>query len=96
MISIEEVTHLAKLVRVGLTDEEKRRFQKDLESILAYVSEIKQAVGDAPHTLPSHRNVFREDGEPHEAGIYTEALLRPAPSREGNYIKVKKVLEQGR
>lgn len=37
-------------------------------------------------------NVMREDGEPHESGLYTEKLLSAAPQREGQYIKVKKIL----
>ena len=38
------------------------------------------------------RNVMREDANPHESGIYTEKMLEQAPAREGNYIKVKKIL----
>lgn len=96
MISIAEVEHLAKLAKVGMTDGEKKELQKDLERILDYVSEIKEVVGDVPQELPSHRNVFREDVEPHETGKFTEDILNLSPAREGNYIKVKKVLEQGR
>ena len=37
-------------------------------------------------------NVMREDVNPHESGLYTEKILEQAPTREGNYIKVKKIL----
>ena len=37
-------------------------------------------------------NVMREDKDPHEAGLYTEKILEQAPAREGDYIKVKKIL----
>ncbi len=96
MISIEEVEHLAKLARIGMNDDEKKELQKDLERILDYVSEIKEVSGEAPSHLSEHRNVFREDGKPHETGNYTEDILSLAPARAENYIKVKKVLEQGR
>ncbi len=37
-------------------------------------------------------NVMREDSNPHESGKYTETLLKAAPQREGQYVKVKKIL----
>ncbi len=36
---------------------------------------------------------MRDDADPHEAGLYTEDLLKAAPGRDGNYVKVKKILE---
>src|SRR3990167_9519093 len=96
MITFEEVEHLAKLARIGMTDEEKRELQKDLERILDYVSEIKEVSEKIETVVSEHRNVFREDGNPHETGKFTEDILNLAPARVGNYIKVKKVLEQGR
>ncbi|MDO8561924.1 MAG: Asp-tRNA(Asn)/Glu-tRNA(Gln) amidotransferase subunit GatC [bacterium] len=41
------------------------------------------------------RNVLREDENPHEGGIYTEALMKAAPARVGNRIAVKQVLKRG-
>ncbi len=35
---------------------------------------------------------MREDGVGHDSGIHTEALLSAVPAREGNYLKVKKIL----
>jgi Asp-tRNA(Asn)/Glu-tRNA(Gln) amidotransferase C subunit len=35
---------------------------------------------------------MREDVIVNKAGEYTEKLLGNAPSREGNYLKVKKIL----
>lgn len=96
MISIEEVEHLANLARIGMTDDEKRELQKDLERILGYVSEIKEVSEKAEIAVSEDRNVMREDGVSHENGMFTESLLSQAPFREKNYIKVKKVLEQGR
>ena len=104
MIIFEEVEHLAKLARIGMTDDEKRELQKDLERILDYVSEIKE-VSDSTSSpqaeksevvISEHRNVMRDDEQPHETGMYTEDILNLAPARAGNYIKVKKVLKEGR
>ena len=96
MISYKEVEHLAELARIGMTEKEKRELQKDLERILEYVSVIQKVSADIEMVLPEHRNVMREDGIPHEPGIYSEAILSQAPDRKENYIRVKKVLKEGR
>jgi Asp-tRNA(Asn)/Glu-tRNA(Gln) amidotransferase C subunit len=38
------------------------------------------------------RNVMREDEEPFEAGLNTEAILSQAPKCRGDYFVVKKIL----
>lgn len=91
----EEVLKLAKLARIEVSDDEAEAFSKDFEAILGYVGEIKQAnlgsiePGKEDFAL---RNVMREDEDPHESGVHTEALLAEAPAREGGYVKVKKIL----
>jgi Asp-tRNA(Asn)/Glu-tRNA(Gln) amidotransferase C subunit len=65
-----------------------------LERILAFVDELKEA--DAPSQeevlVGEVRNVLRDDVELHKGGEYTEKILKNAPSREGDYIKVKNIL----
>jgi len=91
----EKVLNLAKLARVELGDEEAESLSHDFDAILNYVGEVGSVkvlplVSDSQgETL---RNIMREDGEPHELGLYTEKLLAQAPEREGDYIKVKKIL----
>lgn len=91
----EEVLKLAKLARIEVTDAEAESLTKEIDSILNYVSEIKSV--STEHQQPTTndfalKNVFREDKEPHTSGAYTEVLLNQAPSREGSYFKVKKIL----
>lgn len=94
MISREEVKKLAGLARIELTDKEVENLQKDMERILGYVSEIGRA--EVPKGLaqevPAHHNVFRDDSEPHGAGIFTEKLLQQTPKRKDDYVQVKKIL----
>lgn len=93
MIGKEDIEKLALLVRISVSDEEKETFTKEIESILEYVSEIQSFSGDTVEKVAGENyNVFREDGEPHESGVYTEILLAQAPQREGEYVKVKKIL----
>ncbi|MGB3922150.1 MAG: Asp-tRNA(Asn)/Glu-tRNA(Gln) amidotransferase subunit GatC [Minisyncoccia bacterium] len=94
----EKIIKLANLSRIRLGDGDAEKLSNEFDKILAYVSEVKGAVKksakrekrSADEFLP--RNVLRSDGPPHEKGIFTEALLGQAPSREKNYIKVKKIL----
>lgn len=88
----EDIDRLAKLSRLALTDEEKEKIALEFDSILGYVSEIeKVSVGERVLEAGALRNVMREDGEPHESGLYTEAILNDAPDTEDGYLKVKQV-----
>ena len=94
MIDESDVRRLALLARVALDDDEAAALQRDCAAILAYVSELERvaaAEGENEDGGPL-RNVLREDAAPRESGSYTEALLSAAPVRQGNYIRVKKIL----
>jgi aspartyl-tRNA(Asn)/glutamyl-tRNA(Gln) amidotransferase subunit C len=92
----EEVLKLAKLARIDLSDTEATNLSREIESILDYVSQVKGATKATSNKLEANsfavRNVMREDTDPHESGIHTESLLAEAPARDGNYLKVKKIL----
>ncbi len=90
----QDVIRLGGLARIELTDTEAESFALEITSILGYVSEITDITGDAApeKKVGALYNVMREDGEPHAPGIYTEDLLNAAPEREGQYVKVKKIL----
>src|SRR4051812_2489392 len=92
----DKVLSLAKLSRVKISDEEAESLSHEFEAILNYVGEVKaisiaKGVKKNPKDFPVH-TVMREDIDAHEGGIYTEKILQEAPSREGDYIKVKKIL----
>jgi aspartyl-tRNA(Asn)/glutamyl-tRNA(Gln) amidotransferase subunit C len=90
----EDISALADLARIELSEAEIERFSREFDDILDYVSAIKGLAGkaDAP-AVGTHFNVFREDRDPLPADMYTEALLEAAPLRHGRYLKVKKVLK---
>ena len=90
-----EIEQIAELARLSLKPEEKKKFQKEIESILAYVEQLKTVPTD--HVEPtSHvlnlKNVFREDTVK-PCDIHEE-ILKHAPQREGNFFKVPKIIEQ--
>jgi aspartyl-tRNA(Asn)/glutamyl-tRNA(Gln) amidotransferase subunit C len=93
MISGDEVKKLANLARMKLTPEEEQSLSKDMGNILEYVHQIqKVSAGDEDRDMSAIRNIMRDDAMPHESGLHTEELLAEAPEREGNYVKVKKIL----
>lgn len=94
MIGKDDVKKLAELSRLELTPKEMNELSKDIESILAYVSELTEIATKEPvNETGALRNVMRKDEKPHESGIFTDVLLKAAPNREKNYFKVKKILK---
>ncbi len=91
MIEIKDIEKLSQLARIHLAPEEKDSLAKEIDSILAYVAQI-QSAGNATKSEDYQRNVMRDDDSPHESAAFTAKLLEAAPSRQGDYFKVKKIL----
>ena len=94
MISKNDVKKLAILSRVEVADNELEDVAAEIESILAYVGQINTASASLADSVEDYSlvNVMREDSNPHTTGENTEILLNSAPQREGQYVKVKKIL----
>ncbi|MBX4191511.1 MAG: Asp-tRNA(Asn)/Glu-tRNA(Gln) amidotransferase subunit GatC [Candidatus Doudnabacteria bacterium] len=92
-ISTEEVNRIAKLARLSFDDEQKQKLQHELSAILEYVDQLKQ-VGDKVSTEvydEETMNLMREDVV--EERTSPEEFLKQSPAREGNFVKVKSILE---
>ena len=93
--SEKEIEELAKLARLGLTSREKALLSHELGEILSYV-EILQEVdtNGVPETsqVENSKNITREDRKK-DALTTVNSRLANTPQKEGNYIKVRKVLE---
>jgi aspartyl-tRNA(Asn)/glutamyl-tRNA(Gln) amidotransferase subunit C len=92
MISKEEVQHVAKLARLGLTPEEVEKFQQELSSILDYIEKLKavEVAGVEPLSHPFDLvNVGRSDEAKPFVG--QEKLLSLAPAEKKGYLKVKSI-----
>ena len=94
MATKEEVQKLAQLARISVADEELAKFTEEFDSILAYVGKLNELAIDTKTTgtLPAQRNVFREDGVPHETGVHTETLVEAFPEKAGNLLEVKQII----
>ena len=94
-INKQEVEYLAKLARVGLTDAEITKYQKDLGDILGYVEKLNEVNTDNVEPMASGisaKNVVREDKVETVEGTPAE-VLSEAPEKEDGFIKVKSVFE---
>ncbi len=94
-MNIRDIEKLAALSRIDLQEGEKKSLLAEMGAILNYVNQVKEAAAFAADNMeekPYSRNIWREDANPHESGIFTDVLLASAPARHGQYIKVKKIL----
>jgi len=92
MVGKEEIKNLAGLARMKLSENEAEDFTKELDSILDYVSQIKDSTTEDIEVVPILRNIMRDDVPKNADSEYTEDILNNAPAREGNFLKVKKIL----
>lgn len=89
-----DVEHVAKLARLGLSEEEKKLFAEQLSAILEYADILKKLdtknVPPTSHAIPM-KNVLREDEVvPCEN---PEDILANAPEEEKHMFRVPRILE---
>ncbi|MES2409303.1 MAG: Asp-tRNA(Asn)/Glu-tRNA(Gln) amidotransferase subunit GatC [Patescibacteria group bacterium] len=92
MISKTDIEKLASLSRLALTEQEKDSFSNEIGAILGYVSNINSLVSNDNVPVYIQKNILREDDVLHKTGECTGKLIANAPEREGNFVKVKKIL----
>lgn len=88
----EEVRHVAFLARVGVTDEDVTRYQKDLSGVLAYFEELNAVNTDDVEPIghiTGMTNVFRSDvAEDTDIDVKAD-IIKNMPETKDGYIKVK-------
>lgn len=93
-LSREEVLHIALLARVGVTDADVEKFREQLSNILENFEALRHVdAADVPPTAQSLalKNVIREDRV--APSLSQSDVLANAPQREGEFFKIKAVLE---
>lgn len=92
------IEKLATLSRISVSPKEQKALKTDIDSILSYIEQIQEisveGITEEGVGISNLRNVMREDGEPHETGIYTKELLNEVPSVKDGYVEVKKIIDQ--
>lgn len=93
VLSEEEVEHIAWLARIELSEEEKKLFTQQFNTIIDYFHILDEAdtegVKPTLHVLDMN-NVFREDKV--ENSMPADAALANAPRKEKGYFKAPKIV----
>ena len=90
MIDRDQVLHVARLARLGLSDEEVERMSSELSTILDHIEKIGElddldGVEPTSHVIEL-QNVLRPD-EPRESWP-RERILEPAPDSDDDSFRV--------
>lgn len=101
MISKEEVKHIAKLARLGLTEKELKEMQKELSKILDYIEKLKKVdiekVSAISYSFISGLSKLKENQARKDVVINFDKkvknikLLEQAPQTEQGFLKVKSI-----
>ncbi len=93
----DEVRRVAKLCRIGLSDEEIERLRGEMTSLIAEVSVLQSinTIGIEPtgHAVEEVHSVMRDDTP--RIALSVVDVLSNAPRREGDYFRVPAVMDNG-
>ncbi len=92
-VTIKDVEYIAKLARLEYSDDEKKIFTEQFNTILAYIDKLNELNTDEIEPL-SHvielSNVMREDEV--KPSLPVDEVLKNAPSKTDSFFKVPKVI----
>ncbi len=94
-LSREEVLHISRLARVGVTDADVDKMREQLSNILENFEILSEVNTDGvPPTAQSValQNVIRDDAV--EPSLSQADVLANAPRQEADFFKVNAVLEE--
>ncbi len=88
-----EIKKVAYLARIKLTEEEEEYFEKQLQSILSFVEQLKEVdtEGIEPFLPPFEETPLRNDDPVRD--FDPSLLLKQAPESEDNFFVVPRVVE---
>ena len=106
MVSDKDVSYVAELAHLELTEEERARMLKDLNSILGYIDRLSEL--DTSDVEPMAQVASRYGERAEEGARFGDAMradeLRPclpreeamqnAPASDGTFFKVPKFIER--
>jgi aspartyl-tRNA(Asn)/glutamyl-tRNA(Gln) amidotransferase subunit C len=91
----EEVLHVARLARVGLTEADVEKFQQQLSTIIDHFDVLRRVdttgVEPTTHTLPLVGVMGDDEPRP---SLSPEEVLANAPLEHDGYLRVRAVLDE--
>jgi aspartyl-tRNA(Asn)/glutamyl-tRNA(Gln) amidotransferase subunit C len=93
-VDAKTVRDIARLARIAVNDDEIEHLQGEMNAILAFVEQLNEVdvTGVEPMTSVTPMAMKKRADEVTDGGD-AEAILKNAPSREGDYFVVPKVVE---
>ncbi len=93
MIDKKDVSHIAKLARLKITDEESSQYADQLSSILKYFEQVSEIKTDniEPLVTPTDIESFWRPDEDKKS-YTTDEMLANAPEKTGNLFTVPPVV----
>ena len=104
MVTDKDVSYVAELAHLELTEDERTRMLKDLNSILGHIDNLNEL--DTANVEPMAQVASRSEGDQSSGFPYAmradeprpslphEEALRNAPASDGVFFKVPKVIER--
>ena len=93
-VTVETITTLAKLAKIGMTEDEKERFAREVGQMAAFADKLAEldTEGVAPVTHSSQmQSVMRSDMR--IPALPREELLANAPEHDESFFLTPKVLD---
>ncbi len=90
-LSREEVQHIARLARIGLTEKEEEKFQGDLSSVFGLIEELKKARVGEEHVTIENRGMNRSREDVAVQQDDSSEIAKNFPSHKDGFNKVRSV-----
>ncbi|GBQ08973.1 Asp-tRNA(Asn)/Glu-tRNA(Gln) amidotransferase subunit GatC [Saccharibacter floricola] len=93
-LDAKKVARIARLARIGLSDDEVQTYQKDMEGIIDWVEQLNEVdITDVPPMVGTGLATARLRDDVVTDGERRDDVLSNAPEREGPFFTVPKVVE---
>ncbi|MEE8046650.1 MAG: Asp-tRNA(Asn)/Glu-tRNA(Gln) amidotransferase subunit GatC [Dehalococcoidia bacterium] len=93
-LTAKDVEHIAQLAYIKLSDEESENMRVHLTNILGHFASLStvetEGVEATGHTTDSNTVMRKDEPQP---PLDQEDVLRNAPDRDGDFVRVRPVLE---
>jgi aspartyl-tRNA(Asn)/glutamyl-tRNA(Gln) amidotransferase subunit C len=92
-LRLEDIDHLASLARLELSDADREKYDTDLNSVLRFVASLPDVSSQINNfaTISNLTNIF--DTDLVRPSLARDLVLKNAPLIDGQYLKVKAVLD---
>lgn len=96
LVTKEEIRHIATLARIGLSEEEINKNQKELSVVLDYFKKLKKVNTkkiDSVGYITRMNSIYKDDNIEECSENVHKQIMKNVPQIKDNQIKVRSVLK---